>query len=279
MAPTTYRVSLPIRDAHWTLSDYLRLAQHKSSRVRFWALDRMEELALDIPADRLRRCLEDADGSVAVTAARLIGDREITALTDDLLARASRAEDAVGVTCALSLAHLGDRRFVEALHKGRNVAPADRDPRVWQALSLARTPEATDLIRQALAELPPHGASFRGLRSRGGARGGRSCFRSSAGGGSVAGGARRSRGRSPPGVALVPARIPRWGKAVARRHALRRRVGRCRDGRGNPRCPGGNVPAWARRRATGRLSPGQVGPRHRDHRHPGGRAGEAHAQR
>ena len=157
MAPTVYRQSLPIPDPHWTLSDYLRLAQHKSSRVRFWALDRIEELELDIPADRLRRCLEDADGSVAVTAARLIGDREVTALADDLLARVNRAEDAVGVTCALSLAHLGDSRFVAILREQRSVAPADRDPRVWQALSLVKTPEATDLIRQALAELPPHG--------------------------------------------------------------------------------------------------------------------------
>ena len=157
MAPTVYRQSLPISDPHWTLSDYLRLAQHQSSRVRFWALDRIEELELDIPADRLRRCLEDADGSVAVTAARLIGDREVTALADDLLARVNRAEDAVGATCALSLAHLGDPRFVAVLGKRTAVAPADRDPRVWQALSLVKTPEATDLIRQALAELPPHG--------------------------------------------------------------------------------------------------------------------------
>lgn len=159
MAPTTCRQSVPIRDPYWTLSDYLRLAQHKSARVRFWALDRMEELELDLPADRLRRCLEDADDSVAATAARLIGDREITALADDLLARVSRVEDAAGATCALSLAHLGDRRFVEALRKRSSVAPADRDPRVWQALSLPRTPEATDLIRRALTELPPRGAT------------------------------------------------------------------------------------------------------------------------
>jgi tetratricopeptide (TPR) repeat protein len=159
MAPTTYRDSLPVRDPHWTLSDYLRFAEHKSSRVRFWVQDRMEELELDIPADHLRRWLEDADASVAATAARLIGDRAITGLADALLACANRGEDAVGATCALSLAHLGDQRFVEALGKRSNVPPADRDPRVWQALSLVKTPDATDLIRQAFAKLPPHGVT------------------------------------------------------------------------------------------------------------------------
>jgi hypothetical protein len=133
MVPNTYRDAPPTRDPYWTLSDYLRLAEHKSSRVRFWVLDRMDELELNIPADRLRRWLEDADASVAATAARLIGDREITALTDVLLARAHGAEDAVGATCALSLAHLGDPRFGGVLRKRSNVAPTERDPRVWQA--------------------------------------------------------------------------------------------------------------------------------------------------
>jgi hypothetical protein len=154
MAPTTYRDLPPVRDPQWTLSDYLCLADHESSRVRFWVLDRMEELSLDIPSECLRRWLEDSDASMAVSAARLIGDREMTALADALLARMNRAEDAVGATCALSLAHLGDRRVVEALRKRSNVAPADRDQRVWQALSLMKTSEATDLIRQAFARLP-----------------------------------------------------------------------------------------------------------------------------
>jgi hypothetical protein len=245
VAPTVYRQSLPVRDPHWTLSDYLRLAQHRSSRVRFWALDRMEELELDIPADCLSSRLDDADGSVAATAARLIGDREVAALADDLLARVTRAEDAVGATCALSLVHLGDRRFVEALCARRNVAPADRDPRIWQALSLARTPEATDLIRQALAALPPRGAP-----SIAAGIGAALAVADPPTGvplavESVAGGGGRGGGRPPPGVAAVPARIPRRGTAIAGRHALRGRVGRCRDGRGNPGCPGGNVPAWA----------------------------------
>lgn len=96
MAPTVFRDSLPIRDPYWTHADYLRLADHPSSDVRFWALDRMEELELDIPAEVLRRRLDDPDGSVAVVAARLIGDREIGALADDLLARVNRAEDAAG---------------------------------------------------------------------------------------------------------------------------------------------------------------------------------------
>lgn len=159
MAPTTYRDLPPVRDPQWTLSDYLRLADNESSRVRFWVLDRMEELSLDIPADRLWRWLEDSDASVAVSAARLIGDREMTALADALLARMNRTEDAVGATCSLSLAHLGDRRVVEALRKRSNVAPADRDQRVWQALSLMKTSEATDLIRQAFARLPLQGAA------------------------------------------------------------------------------------------------------------------------
>lgn len=144
MAPTAYHDSLPVRDPYWTRSDYLRLAEHRSSRVRFWVLDRMEELELDIPADRLRRWLDDSDGSVSSAAARLIGDRGVSALADRLLARLKHAEDGVGVTCALSLTHLGDMRFVSALRERNCVAPADRDPRVWQALSLARTPEATE---------------------------------------------------------------------------------------------------------------------------------------
>ena len=159
MTPTTYRDSPPIQDPYWTLADYLRLAGHQSSRVRFWVLDRMEELELDIPADCLRRWLDDADSGLAVMTARLIGDRRLIALADALLARVDRAEDAVGATCAMSLAHLGDPRFVEALRKRSHVAPADRDPRVWQALSLVKTPEATEVIRQALAKLPPHGAT------------------------------------------------------------------------------------------------------------------------
>ena len=159
MAPTIYRDSLPVRDPYWTLADYLRLADHDSSRVRFWVLDRMEELELDIPEDHLRRWLEDSDAGVAEAAARLIGDREVTALADPLLGRLKRAEDAVGVTCALSLAHLGDPRFAPILRERTDVAPADRDPRVWQALSLVRTPEAIDVIRQASAGLPTKGAT------------------------------------------------------------------------------------------------------------------------
>jgi hypothetical protein len=54
MAPAAYHDSLPVRDPQWTLSDYLRFTEHNSSRVRFWALARMEELGLDIPADCLR---------------------------------------------------------------------------------------------------------------------------------------------------------------------------------------------------------------------------------
>ena len=157
MAPGIYRDALPVRDPYWTRADYLRLADHQSSRVRFWALDRMEELAVDIPADRLRRWLEDSDAGVAMATARLIGERRLTALGDALLARLDRAEDAAGVMCAVSLAELRDPRLVEALRKRSQVAPTDRDPRVWQALSLARTPEATALIRQALAALPPRG--------------------------------------------------------------------------------------------------------------------------
>jgi len=157
VAPTIYRDSLPVRDPYWTLADYLRLADHDSSRVRFWVLDRMEELELDIPTDRLRCWLDDADTSVAVATARLIGDRGLVALADALLTRLDRAEDGVGVACAVSLAELGDQRFVDALRRRGNVAPTDRDPRVWQALSLARTPEATDLIRRALATLSPRG--------------------------------------------------------------------------------------------------------------------------
>jgi tetratricopeptide (TPR) repeat protein len=159
MAPTTYRDSLPVRDPSWTLADYLRLAEHKSSRVRFWALDRMEALELDVPAEVLRRRLDDSDGSVAATAARLIGDRDAATLADALVARLERAEDAVGVTCAMSLAHLGDRRFIAVLRGRTDLSPADRDPRVWQALALARTPEATDAIRRALATLPARGAA------------------------------------------------------------------------------------------------------------------------
>ena len=157
MTPTTYRDSPPIRDQQWRLSDYLRLADHKSSRVRYWALARMEELDLDISADRLRRLLEDSEASVAATAARLIGDREVIALTDALLARANRAEDTVGAACALSLADLGDHRVVEVLAKRSHIPSDDRDPRVWQALMSVRTPEATELISRAIVKLPPRG--------------------------------------------------------------------------------------------------------------------------
>jgi len=159
MAPTAYRDSMPIRDPYWTFADYIRLTDHKSSLVRCWVLDRLEELDLDIPADRLRCWLDDTDAGVALATARLIGDRGLVGLADALLKRMDRAEDAVGATCALSLAHLGDPRFVEALRERSNVALVDRDPRVWQALSLVKTPEATDLIRQAFVQLPPHGAT------------------------------------------------------------------------------------------------------------------------
>lgn len=57
-------------------------------------------------ADRLRRWLDDTDAGVALAAARLIGDRGLVALADALLTRMDRAEDAVGATCALSLAEI-----------------------------------------------------------------------------------------------------------------------------------------------------------------------------
>ncbi len=157
MAPTVYHEALPVRDPYWTLADYLRLGGHQSSRVRFWVLDRMEELELDIPGDRLLRWLEDADVGVAAAAARLIGDRQMTALADALLALVERAEDGVGATCAVSLAELGDLRFVEILRKRGSRAAADRDPMIWHALSLARTPEAAELLRQAFTKLRPRG--------------------------------------------------------------------------------------------------------------------------
>lgn len=143
-----------LKDPCFSAAEYLRFADHRSPDVRLWALDRLEELGLDLPEETFRRLLKDGDQTVAVTAAELAGRRKLSALADALLARLEAAEDVVGAACAQSLAELGDRRVVAAIARRSHLAPEERGPAIWLALSTMKGPEAAGLLREAFGRLP-----------------------------------------------------------------------------------------------------------------------------
>jgi hypothetical protein len=144
-----------LHDPYWTAGDYARFADHPSAGVRLWALERIEDLDVQVPAQTLRRRLDDADDAVAEMAAGLIGQRRMTELADVLLARLDRAEDGVGAACAQALAALGDRRVLGMIRRRSQHDPVARDPRIWLALSTLKGAEAADLLRQAFERIPP----------------------------------------------------------------------------------------------------------------------------
>ncbi len=138
----------------FSTAEYLRFADHRIPDVRLWALARLEELGLEVPEETFRRRLEDEDQTVAVTAAELAGRRKLSALAGTLLARLEKAEDVVGAACARSLAELGDRCVVAAIARRSHLAPEERNPAVWLALSTIKGPEAAGLLREAFGRLP-----------------------------------------------------------------------------------------------------------------------------
>jgi tetratricopeptide (TPR) repeat protein/HEAT repeat protein len=147
--------SLP--DPYWTGGDYVRFAEHGSADVRLWTLERLEELGLKIPGETLRRRLDDPEESVALLAALLAGRLGMTSLTDALLARLERAEDAVGAACAESLARLGDPRVLDLIRRRKHLPVEDRNPRVWLALSMRKDSEAAGILREAFERFSSHG--------------------------------------------------------------------------------------------------------------------------
>ncbi len=146
-----------LQDPYWTDGDYVRFADHRSTAVRLWALERLDELGLEIPDKILRRRLDDPDEFVAIQAAVLAGRLGMASLTDALLARLERAEDAVGAACAESLARLGDPRVVELIRRRKHIPVEDRNPRVWLALSMRKDPEAAGILREAFERFPSDG--------------------------------------------------------------------------------------------------------------------------
>jgi tetratricopeptide (TPR) repeat protein/HEAT repeat protein len=157
--------SLP--DPYWTAGDYVRFADHPSADVRLWALGRLAELGLEIPDQTLRRRLEDADLTVATTAAELVGRLEVTSLADVLHARLERAEDAIGSACAASLARLGDRRVVNLIRQRSHLPLENRDPRIWLALAELKGPEAQEMLLQTFAGFSsPTGATTASVLSK-----------------------------------------------------------------------------------------------------------------
>ncbi|MBI2456961.1 MAG: hypothetical protein HYV46_12620 [candidate division NC10 bacterium] len=160
-----------LHDPYWTGGDYVRFAEHGSADVRLWALERLEELGLEIPDETLRRRLDDPEESVALLAAVLAGRLEVASLADALLARLERvasladallarlerAEDAVGAACAESLARLGDPRILDLIRRRNHLPVEDRNPRVWLALSILTGPEAAAILREAFERFPSHG--------------------------------------------------------------------------------------------------------------------------
>ncbi|MBI3120668.1 MAG: SEC-C domain-containing protein [candidate division NC10 bacterium] len=142
---------------YWTVGDYVRFADHPSADVRLWALERLEELGLEIPDETLRRRLDDPEESVALLAAVLAGRLEVASLADALLARLERAEDAAGAACAESLARLGDPRILDLIRRRNHLPVEDRNPRVWLALSILTGPEAAGILREAFERFPSHG--------------------------------------------------------------------------------------------------------------------------
>ncbi|MBI2164164.1 MAG: hypothetical protein HYU32_08580, partial [candidate division NC10 bacterium] len=146
-----------LHDPYWTGGDYVRFAEHGSADVRLWALERLEELGLEIPDETLRRRLDDPEESVALLAAVLAGRLEVASLADALLARLERAEDAAGAACAESLARLGDPRILDLIRRRDHLPVEDRNPRVWLALSILTGPEAAGILREAFERFPSHG--------------------------------------------------------------------------------------------------------------------------
>ncbi|MBI2562727.1 MAG: hypothetical protein HYW08_10150, partial [candidate division NC10 bacterium] len=146
-----------LHDPYWTGGDYVRFAEHGSADVRLWALERLEELGLEIPDETLRRRLDDPEESVALLAAVLAGRLEMASLTDALLARLERAEDAAGAACAESLARLGDPRILDLIRRRNHLPVEDRNPRVWLALSILTGPEAAEILREAFERFSSHG--------------------------------------------------------------------------------------------------------------------------
>jgi hypothetical protein len=71
-----------ITDPYWTAADFLRLAERGTPPIRYWALQRLDDLDLEIPAEVLRRCLREADEILVGGAAVLIGERGISALAE-----------------------------------------------------------------------------------------------------------------------------------------------------------------------------------------------------
>ncbi|MEK7220984.1 MAG: HEAT repeat domain-containing protein, partial [candidate division NC10 bacterium] len=146
-----------LHDPYWTGGDYVRFAEHGSADVRLWTLERLEELGLKIPGETLRRRLDDPEESVALLAAVLAGRLGMTSLTDALLARLERAEDAVGAACAESLARLGDPRVLDLIRRRKHLPVEDRNPRVWLALSMRKDSEAAGILREAFERFSSHG--------------------------------------------------------------------------------------------------------------------------
>ncbi len=142
-----------LKDPCFSASDYLGFTGHGSSQVRRWALERSEELGLEVPEEVLRKRLEDTDLTIALTAADLAGRHGMGGLADALLARLEAAEDAVGVACAQSLADLGDRRVLAAIGRRGQLDPAERHEGLWLALAALDDPEAARLLWQAFIRL------------------------------------------------------------------------------------------------------------------------------
>jgi tetratricopeptide (TPR) repeat protein len=114
-----------------------------------WALERLDELGLEVPEEILRRRLDDSEKSVALLAANLVGRLEVATLADPLLARLDRGEDAIGAACAESLARLRDRRVLDPIRRRNHLPVEARDPRIWLALSELKGPEATGILLDA----------------------------------------------------------------------------------------------------------------------------------
>lgn len=146
-----------LHDPCWTREDYLRFVDHHSADVRLWALERLDELGLETPDETLRRRLDDPEELVAILAAVLAGRLEVPSLTDALLGRLERAEDAVGAACAESLARLGDQRVLDRIRRRNHLPVEGRNPRVWLALSLRPGPEAAGILREAFQRFPSYG--------------------------------------------------------------------------------------------------------------------------
>ncbi len=146
-----------LHDPYWTAEDYVRFTVHHSAEIRLWALERLDELGLEIPDDTLRRSLDDPEEFVATLAALLAGRLEVPSLADALLARLERAEDAVGAACAESLARLGDQRVLDLIRRRNHLPVEDRNPRIWLALSLRPGPEAAGILREAFQRFPSYG--------------------------------------------------------------------------------------------------------------------------